>query len=42
MRKIERKKKFLDDLTRSGRSDFIDEIESILYFLQRDGELPES
>ena len=42
MRKIQRKKKFLNDLARSGRPDFIDEIDSILYFLQRDGELHES
>jgi len=42
MREVQRKKRFLKDLAQSGRADFVEEIDSIVYLLQRDGELPSS
>lgn len=40
MRRIYRSKKFLKDLARIGRSDFVDEVEVIAEHLQRHGSLP--
>jgi len=42
MREVQRKKQFLIDLARSGRTDFIEEIDTIVYLLQRYGKLPPS
>lgn len=41
MRQVERKKSFLNDLSRTRRPDFVAEIDTIVYYLQRCGELPQ-
>jgi len=40
MRQIKRSKRFLKDLARAGRYDFIEEIDAILYYLVQGVDLP--